>query len=387
MTIIICCFSILSFFYLCATVFLYHGLRKLSSAPGKGPRNHSFSIIIAAHNEEATITSCLESVFSQTIGSDRYEVIIVDDRSTDATNQIIRILVQRYSNLRLITVQSTPRGLSPKKYAVSLGIAQAKNEVIVFTDADCRVAPTWLSSINHHFTDTVGMVQGITTYFHIPGMNAFFFGIQSIDFLSHGVVAAAAIGSRFPLNSNANNLAFKKMAFEEVGGYGTAGSVVSGDDDLLLQRLWKSKKWEIRYMCDAAGSVQTAPSPTLRAMFEQRKRWGSKTVHYNARQVFFLGGIFCFYVAILAGISAALVFPGLWLTVAGMLVVKAAGELLLLIPGTRIFDKMELRKFIIPASIMQLPLVVGAVVMGVFGKFRWKEQKFGRTIRVKPDKN
>jgi cellulose synthase/poly-beta-1,6-N-acetylglucosamine synthase-like glycosyltransferase len=374
--------SVVSFFYLIATVFLHRGLKRLSSAKPNPPQNLTFSIVIAAHDEESNISACLESVFSQTIQSDRYEVIVVDDRSTDATNRLVRDCAQKHGNLRLITVQSTPRGLSPKKHAVSLGIAQAKNKVIVFTDADCRVPPVWLDSIDRQFEDKVGFVQGITTYHSIPGMNSFFFGIQAVDFLSHGVVAAAAIGSRFPLNSNANNLAFKKAAFDDAGGYGIDGSVVSGDDDLLLQRIWKSNKWEIRYMTDPAGSVETEPAPTLRAMFEQRKRWGSKTVHYNAQQVLFLGGIFCFYLSILVSIVGAFFDPRLWLMVAGMLIIKLIGELLLLISGTEIFHENELRKFIVPASLLQLPLVIFAVVLGVFGKFKWKGQRFGRIVRV-----
>jgi membrane-anchored protein YejM (alkaline phosphatase superfamily) len=134
-------------------------------------------------------------------------------------------------------------------------------------------------------------------------------------------------------------------------------------------------------MTDSAGSVETDPAPTIRAMFEQRKRWGSKTVHYNTQQVFFLGGIFCFYCSIPTSFVAALFFPRLWPIVAAMLAVKLLGELLLLCPGTRIFNKKELRKFILPASIVQLPLVIVAVVFGVFGKFKWKGQKFGRMVR------
>ena len=242
--------------------------------------------------------------------------------------------------------------------------------------------PAWLDSIDRHFENNVGLVQGITIYNRLPGMNAFFFGIQSLDFLSHGIVAAAAISANFPLNSNANNLAFRKTAFIDVGGYGAAGSVVSGDDDLLLQRIWKSGKWNIRYMTDPAGSVETNPSPTLKAMFEQRKRWGSKTVHYNTLQVAFLGGVFCFYLLLLMGVVDAFFCPGLWLAIAGMFVVKLIGELLLLVPGTDMFNKKELRKFILPASIIQLPLVVGAVLLGVFGRFHWKGQQFGRRVRV-----
>jgi cellulose synthase/poly-beta-1,6-N-acetylglucosamine synthase-like glycosyltransferase len=379
----ICVLAAFSLFYLLATVFLFRGLKSLSSAEKPSlPSGHSFSIIIAAHNEEANILACLESVMSQTLTRSRYEVIVIDDRSTDATNRLVQIQSFKHTNLRIITVQNTPPGLSPKKYAVSLGIGQAKHEIIVFTDADCRVPATWLETIDRHFESNTGLLQGITTFAFRNGINPFFLGLQSLDFLSHGIIAAAAIGAGFPLNSNANNLAFRKAAFLEVGGYGEAGGVVSGDDDLLLQRIWQSGKWRIGYMTDPAGSVETDPAPTPRAMFEQRKRWGSKTVHYNVKQVLFLGGIFCFYLSLLLSVADALFYPGFWIAVAATLCVKLAGELVLLVPGTALFNKKELRKFIVPASLVHLPLVVGAVLFGVFGRFSWKGQKFGRTVRA-----
>jgi cellulose synthase/poly-beta-1,6-N-acetylglucosamine synthase-like glycosyltransferase len=382
MLLFLCILAAFTLFYFFATVFLHRGLKRISLFKADHSHNLSFSIVIAAHDEETNIVACLESVLAQTLEPSRYEIIVVDDRSSDATNRLVQIQSFKHKNLRIITVKSTPPGLSPKKYAVSLGIAQAQHEVIVFTDADCRVPPAWLETIDRHFEGNVGLVQGITTYKKIPGINAFFFGIQSIDFLSHGIVAAAAIGADFPLNSNANNLAFKKAAFYDVGGYGDAAGVVSGDDDLLLQRIWQSGKWNIRYMTEPTGSVETDPAPTLSALFEQRKRWGSKTVHYNPRQVFFLGGIFCFYLLLLLAIIDAFFCPELWISVAGTLIVKLIGEMVLLVPGTALFNKKELRRFIVPASIVQLPVVVGAVILGVFGRFKWKGQKFGRTVRT-----
>lgn len=64
-----------------------------------------------------------------------------------------------------------------------------------------------------------------------------------------------------------------------------------------------------------------------------------------------------------------------------MLGIKIAGEYLLLIPGTILFNQKQLRPFIFPASLLQLPLVLIAVVFGVFGKFSWKGEMFRRTVK------
>jgi len=365
--------------------FLRSGLYRLyypsdSTSDSNQGQNFSFSVVIAARNEERSIEKCLQSVFSQDLPIERYEVIVINDRSEDSTPEILGNLQNQFKNLKIITIAETPAGISPKKYAVTKGIELASNEIIVFTDADCTVKPQWLSTINNNFKADTAFVQGITSYRYVNGMNKIFFGLQAVDFLSHGVIAAAAIGANLPINSNANNLAFRKSAFKEIGGYGSDSNVVSGDDDHLLQRVWKSKHWKVRFMADNRAIVETEPPSTVSAVFEQRRRWGSVTVHYLPSQILLLSLVFQFYLLI-AFTAIAAIFHHSFLSVfAGLLFVKFAGELILLIPGTRIFGKKPLRKFILPASLIHLPLVLGAVLLGVFCKFDWKGQKMSRTI-------
>jgi len=373
-------------------LFLRKGLYRLdssdqaSTAAVNQNQNLKFSVIIAARNEERNIAACLQSVFAQDISAKLYEVIVIDDRSEDATPAILREYAASHQNLRALTVAETPAGVSPKKHAVSMGIKEAANDIIVFTDADCTVPPQWLSTIGAHFDNDTALVQGITSYKYIDGMNKLFYGLQSVDFLSHGVVAAAAIGAQLPINANANNMAFRKKAFEEVGGYGEDTGVTLGDDDHLLQRVWRHNRtagggaYKIRYMAAARGAVETAPTETPAALFRQRSRWGSVTVHYGARQVALLSAVFIFYLTIPATALMAL-FDATYLPVfASLLFVKFCGELVLMIPGTRIFGKKHLRKYIPLASLLQLPVVLAAVFSGVFGKFDWKGRKTGRKI-------
>jgi cellulose synthase/poly-beta-1,6-N-acetylglucosamine synthase-like glycosyltransferase len=372
----VCICAALSVFYLSITFFLFLGLRHLT----RETRQHilNFSIVIAARNEEKNIGACLGGVLDQSIGRDRYEAILVNDRSTDATAKICGGLAKRFPNLTVISVSDTPAGVSPKKYAIQQGINRAKNEIIVFTDADCRVPEKWLEAIDRYMTSDTGFVQGITAYAHPAGLNRLFFGLQALDFCSHAVVSAAAIGAGLPLNSNANNLAFRKKAFDEVAGYGADATVVSGDDDMLLQRIWKKTQWRIRYMADLSGAVTTSPTTTLAGVFEQRKRWGSKTIHYGWRQVSLLSGVFAFYCAIIALICIGAFRPIILAVAAGMLLVKMAGEVLLMIPGTRIMGQKHLRKYLPLGSLLQLPVVIVATVLGVFGRFVWKDQTFNR---------
>jgi cellulose synthase/poly-beta-1,6-N-acetylglucosamine synthase-like glycosyltransferase len=362
-------------------LFLRRGLYRLDQQPLFAEINglQAFSVIIAARNEERNIADCLRTVFDQDFPADRFEVIVVDDRSEDSTPDILRGLLRQYKNLRIITVAETPPGVSPKKHAVIQGINAASNGIIVFTDADCRVPPRWLSAVNRYFDDDTALVQGITSYHRVPGIDKTFYGLQSVDFLSHGIIAAAAIGANLPINSNANNMAFRRTVFDEVGGYGADTRVTLGDDDHLLQRVWASGK-KIRYMADPNGAVETAPAETPRALFEQRRRWGSVTVHYGMRQIALLSTVFIFYVMTALTAVASIFNTRLFPVFVSLLLVKFAGELVLMIPGTRVFNKKHLRKYLLPASLIQLPLVLAAVFTGVFGKFEWKGRKMARTL-------
>lgn len=368
--------------YLFCVFFLYKGLRILPTA-GK-PGGHRFSVVIAARNESQNIGPCLDSLFRQSISPERFEVIVVNDRSTDMTLSIVNQYMRQFPRLHLVHIHKILPGYSPKKYAVSQGVQTAQHEIIVFTDADCRVPATWLSTIDRYLAPSVGLVQGITSYFRPEGMNRLFFNLQSIDFLSHGIVAAAAIGARFPINSNANNFAFRKIAYIETGGFSTKiGHIVSGDDDLLLQKIWQQKKWDVVFMDDNEGSVVTQPTENLMSLFNQRARWSSKTVHYSKRQVLFLGGIFLFYLTIPVFFLLSLFNHYLLPAGAAMLFLKLFGEILLMVPGLKRFHHPCLIPFIPLGSLLQLPLVLAAVIIGIFGKFTWKKQTFSRTVPEK----
>lgn len=337
-------------YYLCAVLFLLRGLHRLP--PPGTPANLSFSIVIAARNEAEHIGPCLESIFRQSLPKSRYEVIVINDRSTDATETICAGFANRFPNMRTLPVSETPPGIAPKKYAVSKGVNEAKNEIVVFTDADCLVSTAWLATIDRCFTRTTGLVQGIACYFRPHGMGSLLFGLQAVDFLSHGIVAASAIGAGMPINASASNFAFRKKAFDEIGGYGSAAQkVVSGDDDLLLQRIAGSKKWQVRFMNAVEGAVSTAPSNSIADIFEQRKRWGSKTVNYSPRRIAFLSGIFLYYCGLAAALVAGFFRPTHLLLFAGMLAVKIAGEYLLMLPGTALYNQKQLRRYVIPASL------------------------------------
>jgi hypothetical protein len=135
-------------------------------------------------------------------------------------------------------------------------------------------------------------------------------------------------------------------------------------------------------MPETTAAVETMPSLTIGAMFQQRARWGSKTMYYNILQVLLLSGVFLFYVVITGLLLFSLFDSNFIVHAVVLLCCKFSGECLLMIPGLRIYKKQQLFPLLPIASLLQLPLVIGAIFVGIFGKFSWKGQSFSRTIRL-----
>ncbi len=101
------------------------------------------SIIIPAHNEEENIQACLQSAFDQDYPN--FEIILVDDRSTDATESIAADIGRNKSNFKFIKVNELPHGWTGKSHALDIGGRQASGEWLAFFDADSHIVPSALT--------------------------------------------------------------------------------------------------------------------------------------------------------------------------------------------------------------------------------------------------
>jgi cellulose synthase/poly-beta-1,6-N-acetylglucosamine synthase-like glycosyltransferase len=361
---------------------LIRGLNNLSRIrPAPPSPLPSVTILIAARNEEARIRKCLDCLRAQDYPWDKLQIVVVDDRSTDATAAILREYAEGWpGRFNAISLVETATGYSPKKYALSRGLIQATGEIIVTTDADCIMSPAWISTLVSEFGENTGLVLGMTTYYkletEVPGA-----GIQALDFLSHGVVAAALIGLRFPVHGNANNIAYRRKVYDQSAGFASHGRIVSGDDDFLIQSIHKLGQWRIRYSVQPESQVQTEPPLSIGQFWEQRKRWASKTSLYGRKQTVFLSGIFAYYGLIPLCIVGGFFSPGL--LAAGLLSwgVKFASDWLVMRKGARLFAKPELMRHYLGTSLIHIPLIIGAVLAGSFGEFTWKGQKHRKRVK------
>ena len=107
----------------------------------------SVSVVVAARNEEDHIQHLINDLISQEYPLDKLEVVIVNDRSNDDTATILDDASNNYAFIKVVTIDQVSKDMTPKKNALTKGIEAAVGEIIVLTDADCRVKKLWVSSM------------------------------------------------------------------------------------------------------------------------------------------------------------------------------------------------------------------------------------------------
>ena len=367
---------------------MIRGLQKLGKIRVSGPKNTPLNtplltVLIAARNEEKLLPLVLEDLLVQDYPADRFRVLVVNDRSEDGTEQVLRSFVANHpGRIESLNVTEIKSGMSPKKNALMKGLERAKGEWIVVTDADCRLDEKWLSLLTREFSPEVGMVLGLAVYDVRGNGIPVGKGIQGLDFLSHGIVAASMVGLGFPINANANNLAYRRSAFDEAEAFRKHGRIVSGDDDFVLQEIHATGRWAIRYCVDPETVVHTRPPESWRHFWEQRKRWASKCGKYRMGPLLLLSGVFLYYAAIPAALVA-----GFWslrwleLGLVGF-AIKTGADFAVMQKGLRLFRLSGMLRFFPQTALMNIPLILAAVTIGTLGGFTWKGQRLTREVKA-----
>ncbi len=329
------------------------------------------SILIAARNEAAGIRETLDSVLAQDYRGE-WDVWVADDRSDDETPAILAEYAAKNPRLHVLTIKEIPEGVSPKKHALSLLIEACEGEILCLTDADCLVKPTWVTGITAEFEPGIELVAGHSYIPTIPGKSSVLICMQAIETLIYRVAGTAGLAMRLPLTSTGNNLAYRKSFFKSVHGFDNVIKIQSGDDDLLMQKLAADRPWAMRYCIAESTFVTTSGKETLKELWEQRKRWASKTIYYTPKIVFVLSMVFLFLVMqCVAAAFAPFSFNVLIATIIAF-VAKCVGDLVLILRGLRIFRQEHLLKWCIPVEFIHAPFTVLAVLFGLFGRFKWK---------------
>jgi cellulose synthase/poly-beta-1,6-N-acetylglucosamine synthase-like glycosyltransferase len=358
--------------YLLLLIYLIRGWGKIKvDIPKTAPFETRVTILIAARNEEERIRLTIEDVLAQDYPKHLFEVIIVDDHSTDNTAAIISSYADR--GVRLLQLQEERALNSYKKKAIAEAIKLSTGDLMVATDADCRMGPNWLSSIvGYYESNDLVMVSSPVTYFEERSL---FELMQTLEFGYLIGIGAAFIGNGRASTCNGANFAYRKDVFYEVGGFAGIDDLASGDDELLLQKVAERYPGRIGFLKRTEAVVYTHAKHTLQEFMQQRRRWASKSTKYKDKKVVVFGlCIWLFNVSLLVNAALGLYdlyFLKLFLV---QFLLKYLFEILYLLPITTFFR----RTYLVSLLILLIPLhIVYFVVIGLMGnnrKYLWKDR-------------
>lgn len=335
------------------------------------------SIIIPARNEENNIEKCISSILGQDYPKHLFEVIVVDDHSTDGTADVVsKFNAQGVRCIALKDFLTAGETVAYKKKAIAAGVSVSKGTLIITTDADCTAPPEWLKYIAaiYQAEDPVMIVAPVD--FTNNGSIVEIF--QSLDFMSMQGITGAAHQMGLGNMSNGANLAFSKAAYQAVNGYEGVEHFASGDDYLLMMKLQQAFPTRISYLKAPQAIVQTAPQPDCGSFLQQRIRWASKSGKYDDKRLTaILLLVYLFNLSFLVLAVIACFYPVLWLALLAILLLKTEAELYYLYPVAAFFKKKRqllLFPFLQP---LHIAYIILAGFLGFAGVYKWK----GRTVK------
>lgn len=336
------------------------------------------SVVISARNEAGRIGSCLLALERQSYPKDRFEIIVVDDRSDDHTSAIARDLRSRLPALTVLRIDEHDSDMAPKKFAIQTGIRAARGTIILCTDADCCPETKWIESMVACFTESVGMVIGYSPIDPTRSVSILQ-PFVALDSLALASLACASALWKKPVTATGRSLAYRREVFDEVGGFRSIGRFISGDDDLLLQLVRKTR-WTVAYCVGMQSLVPTDPPSDYRQFMHQKIRQASKGRHYTAATITTLVLIYFYNLALVVWTPWAL-WHGQLLAVVPW-VVKLVSDFGLLLTGGIRFRR---RRFLLAYPLIGLLHPLYIVVFGAwgqFGKFEWKDQEHAKHVEV-----
>ncbi len=336
------------------------------------------SVIIPARNEEENISGLLQALQNQTYPKELFEVIVVDDHSTDRTANV----VQQFPAVKLLQLKEDGIN-SYKKKAIETGIATALGELIVTTDADCLPSESWLKTIaafkeekKSVFIAAPVVLTPNPSPLRGEGSNSLLSIFQQLDFMVLQGITGAAVYKKQLSMCNGANLAYEKNAFDKVNGFAGIDNIASGDDMLLMHKIWKQYPDKVHYLKSKEVIVSTQPMKTWKAFFNQRIRWASKARHYGDKRIILvLLLVYLFNLSFLALAIAGFFCYYYWLYLAGLWLAKTIIEFPFVYSVSLFFGKHSLMKYFFFFQPLHIIYTIISGLLGQFGTYEWKGRK------------
>ena len=240
------------------------------------PKRIPVSVIVCAKNEAENVSRFIPMLMEQDYPD--FEVVLIDDASSDATLDIFEAFEKQYSNIKLVKVENNEAFWGNKKFALTLGIKAATKEYLLFTDADCfPISKDWIKEMTSNFTLNKTIVLGYGAYEKIP--KSFLNKIIRFETMLTAVQYFSWAKSGHPYMGVGRNLAYKKEEFFNVRGFMDHMKIRSGDDDLFINQAGTSKNTTICFSPESF--TYSEPKKTFKDWFTQKRRHVSTATFYK----------------------------------------------------------------------------------------------------------
>ncbi len=253
---------------------LYYGMLLLkiffARQSTKIDNNHHLpvSVIICARNESENLRKYLPRILEQ--DHPGFEVVVVNDASSDDTLNVLKEFEQKYKHLKLVNILPENKTTSGKKGALQSGISAAQYPYLLMTDADCYPKSNqWIRKMTANFSGDTELILGIAPY---ENKNTWLDNIVAYETITTMIQYVGYALWNIPYMGVGRNIAYTRSLFNKVGGFGSHLEITSGDDDLFVQEAVKHTKTVV---CQDIGTYMYSLPPD-----SYNSWWNQKTRHY-----------------------------------------------------------------------------------------------------------
>lgn len=278
------------FFAVVTTIQVFYYLRFFSLIAFYKPKQkiqtqqHPVSVIVCARDEDENLARNLPGVLVQTYPSS-FEVVVVNDNSVDDSKYILQELKKKFKSLNVVELTQEAKLISGKKYPLSIGIREAKYEILLLTDADCVPASEfWIEKMQNAYDENTEVVLGYGAYHKKSGIlnklirfETFHTALQYLSYALAGI----------PYMGVGRNLSYKKGLFLRNKGFSSINHIPSGDDDLFINKVATKKNTSI--IIDPDTITRSIPKTTWRGWLKQKSRHYTTARFYKPIHKFLLG--------------------------------------------------------------------------------------------------
>lgn len=271
--------------------------------PKTQSQQHPVSVIVCARDEDENLARNLPGVLVQTYPS-TYEVVAVNDNSVDDSKYILQELKKTFKSLNVVELSQEAKLISGKKYPLSIGIREAKHEIILLTDADCVPASEhWIEKMQNGYDENIEIVLGYGAYHKRKGLlnklirfETFHTALQYLSYALAGI----------PYMGVGRNLSYKKSLFIRNKGFSSINHIPGGDDDLFINKTATKKNTAV--VIDPDAITRSIPKTTWGGWLRQKSRHYSTAKFYKPKHKFLLGLYFATQFIFYPLLASAIIF-------------------------------------------------------------------------------